>query len=97
MIKLPYVDFMTLEIILLVLTDYNIQFQGIYFEKLCVSLFNHSCHILLLLLKMELAFPSPKYATYWALAHPNLLQSYRLISYIMGMELALSIVIGVLC
>ena len=29
MIKLPYVDFMALEIILLVFTDYNIQFHGI--------------------------------------------------------------------
>ena len=29
MVKLPYVDFMALEIILLVLTDYNIQFHGI--------------------------------------------------------------------
>ena len=52
-------DTMALEIILLVLTDYSIQFQGIYFEKLCVSLFNHSCHIILLLFRMKLAFSSP--------------------------------------
>ena len=38
--KLPYVRFYGFGIILLVLTDYGIEFQGIYFEKLCVSLFN---------------------------------------------------------
>ena len=52
-------DIMALKITLLLLTDYSIQFQGISFEKLCVSLFNHSCHIILLLLKIELAFPPP--------------------------------------
>ena len=52
-------DIMALKIILLVLIDYSIQFQGIYFEKLFVSLFNHSCHIILLLLKIELASPPP--------------------------------------
>ena len=97
MIKLPYVDFMTLEIILLVLTDYNIQFQGIYFEKFCISLLNHSCHIIIIE-DETCIFPTPiNYAIYWALARHNLSQSYRLISYIMGMELALSVVIGVLC
>ena len=52
-------DFMTLEIILLVLTNSSIYFQGIYFEKLCVSLLNHFCHIILLLLKMKFTFPHP--------------------------------------
>ena len=41
-------DIMVLEIILLMLTNYNISFQGIYFEKLCVSLFNHYCHIIII-------------------------------------------------
>ena len=51
-------DIMAFEIILL-LIDYCIQFQGIYFEKLCVSSFNHSCYIILLLLKMKLVFLLP--------------------------------------
>ena len=92
-------DVMVLEIILLMLTDYSIQFQGIYFEKLCVSLLNYSYHIIIIIIEDETCIsPTPiNYATYWVLAHPNLSQSYRLISYIMGMELALSVVIGVLC
>ena len=63
-------DIMALEIILLVLTDSSISFQGIYFEKLCVSLLNHSCHSILLLLKMKIAFPPTPVnnATYWALS-----------------------------
>ena len=38
---------------------------------------------------MRLAFPPPlqiNYATYWVLAHFTLSQSYRLISYILGIE-----------
>ena len=46
-----------LEIILLILTNYSIWFQGFYFEKLGVSLFNHSYHIIIL--KMKLASPPP--------------------------------------
>ena len=65
-------DIMALEIILLVLTDYNISLQDIYFEKLCVSLLNHSCHIIIIEDKTRIS-PTPiNYATYWALAHPNL-------------------------
>ena len=45
--KLPYVKFYGFGIILLVLIDYSIKFQGICFEKFCVSLFNHSCHIII--------------------------------------------------
>ena len=68
-----------------------------YFEKLCVSLLNYFCHIIIIEDETCIS-PTPiNYATYWVLAHPNLSQSYRLISYIMGMELALLVVIGVLC
>ena len=42
--------------------------------------------------------PTPvNYVTYWALAHPILTKSYRLISYISRMDLALLLLIGVLC
>ena len=65
-------DIMALEIILLMLIDYSIYFQGIYFKKLCVSLFNHSCHIIIF---EDETCTSPtliNYAIYWALAHPTL-------------------------
>ena len=39
--------------------DFENYIQGIYFEKICVSLLNHSCHSILLLLKMKLASPPP--------------------------------------
>ena len=66
-------DIMVLKIILLMLTDYSIQFQGIYFEKLCVSLFNHSCHIIIFEDETCIS-PTPiNYATYWALSHPIIL------------------------
>ena len=75
-------DIMALKIILLVLTDYIIQFQGFYFEKLCVSLFNYSCHIIILLLKMELAFPPPPLIIYLlgvSSSHPlTVFQIYQL-------------------
>ena len=45
--KLPYVRFYGFGIILLMLTNYRISFHGIYFEKPCVSLLNHSCHIII--------------------------------------------------
>ena len=45
--KLPYVRFYGFGIILLVLTKCSIYFHGIYFEKICVSLFNHSCYIII--------------------------------------------------
>ena len=65
-------DIMALKIILLVLTDYSIYFQGIYFEKLFVSLFNYSCHIIIIE-DETCIFPTPiNYATYWALAHLTL-------------------------
>ena len=51
MIKLPYVDFMTLEIILLVLTDYNIQFHGIIMRNF---VFHHLIILVILLRKMDL-------------------------------------------
>ena len=57
-------DIMVLEIILLVLTNHSIQFQGIYFAKHCVSLFNHSCHIIIIE-DETCIFPTPiNYATY---------------------------------
>ena len=66
-------DFMTLEIILLVLTNSSIYFQGIYFEKLCVSLCNHSCHIIIIEDETYIS-PTPiNYATYWVLSHPIIL------------------------
>ena len=69
-------NIMALEIILLVLTDYNISLQGIYFEKLCISLLNHSCHIIIIEYETCVS-PTPiNYATYWALAHPTLQQFY---------------------
>ena len=48
MIKLPYVDFMDLEIILLVLTDYNIQFHGIILRNF---VFHHLIILVTLLQK----------------------------------------------
>ena len=45
--KLPYIRFYGFGSILLALTDYSIQFHGIYFEKLCVLLFNHFCYIII--------------------------------------------------
>ena len=47
-IKLPYVDFIALEIILLVLTDYNIQFNGIILRNF---VFHHLIILVTLLLK----------------------------------------------
>ena len=66
-------DIMPLEIILLMLTDYGIQFQRIYFEKLCVSLFNHSCHIIIFEGETCISSTAIKYATYWALSHSIIL------------------------
>ena len=64
-------DIRALEIILLVLTDYSILFQGIYFEKLCVSLFNHFCHIIIIEDETCIS-PTPiNYATY-SLTHSTL-------------------------
>ena len=65
-------DIMALEIILLMLTDYSMWFQGIYFEKFCVSLFNHSYHIIIIEDETCISPISINYATYWALAHPTL-------------------------
>ena len=66
-------DIMTLEIILLMLTYYNVQFQGIYFEKFCISLFDHYCHIIIIEDETCIS-PTPiKYATYWALSHSIIL------------------------
>ena len=66
-------DIMALEIILLMITDCSIQFQGIYFEKFCVSLLNHSCHIIIFEDKTCIS-PTPiSYATYWALFHSIIL------------------------
>ena len=48
MVKLPYVDFMALEIILLVLTDYNIQFHGIILRNF---VFHHLIILVTLLQK----------------------------------------------
>ena len=74
--KLPYVRFYGFGIILLVPTDYCIQFQGIYFEKLCISFFNHSYHIIIIENKTCIS-PTPiNYATYWALFDPILLQKF---------------------
>ena len=53
MIKLPYVDFMVLEIILLVFTDYNIQFHGIVLRNF---VFHHLIILVTLLLKMILQY-----------------------------------------
>ena len=52
MIKLPYVDFMALEIILLVLTDFNIQFHGIILRNF---VFHHLIILVTLLQKNDLA------------------------------------------
>ena len=52
MVKLPYVDFMALKIILLVLTDYNIQFHGIILRNF---VFYHLIILVTLLLKNDLA------------------------------------------
>ena len=52
-IKLPYVDFIALEIILLVLTDYNIQFNGIILRNF---VFHHLIILVTLLLKMILQY-----------------------------------------
>ena len=66
-------DIMVLEIILLILIDYSIWFQGIYFEKFCVSLCNHSFHIIIIEDEICIS-PTPiNYATYWALSHSIIL------------------------
>ena len=62
-------DIIVLEIILLVLTDYSIWLQGIHFEKLCVSLFNHSYHIIIIEDETCTSPTTINYATYWDLAH----------------------------
>ena len=53
MIKLPYIDFMALEIILLALTNYNIQFHGIILRNF---VFHHLIILVTLLLKMILQY-----------------------------------------
>ena len=72
--KLSYVRFYSFGIILLVLTDYCIWFRGIYFERLCISLLNHSCHIIIIENETCISPTLINYATYWTLSHSILLQ-----------------------
>ena len=57
-IKFPYVDFMALEIILLVLTDFNIQFHGIILRNF---VFHHLIILVTLLQKNDLAIFSQQF------------------------------------